>query len=408
MGDQSLTEAVQTLQTAVEAMKADQDELRQMFRPMKGTPAGDYVSLAAFHLTGVAQMWHYRLEMEESELTWPQFKQRCYLRFGPGLRSNALGFLVKLNQGGRPVEVYNDDFQSALLCTSTVRQDQVVDLYTAGLDDWLRIDVEHQRPQNLDVAMNFARSYSRQQLSVPEQQPVANVPFSSSLVGRATSDLLTPSCAPRFGGPLTACAEGDDSSGDNGPDPSGQQSGPFEHEHEGALILKAQKFPAPLTSLLRKHNFVWTEEATAAFQALKIALTSAPVLQLPDFSKPFVVECDASGVGVGAVLHQDNHPVAFFSRRLTARHHKLASYEQELIGLSQAIRHWRHYLWGCQFIVRTDHYSLKFLLQQRLTTSPQHHWISKLLGYDFDVEFRAGRLNTVADALSRRDEEVST
>ena len=69
----------------------------------------------------------------------------------------------------------------------------------------------------------------------------------------------------------------------------------------------------------------------------------------------------------------------------------------------QAVRHWRPYLWGRHFLIRTDHYSLKYLLDQRLSTVPQHQWISKLFGFDFTVEYRPGRLNTVADALSRRD-----
>jgi len=67
------------------------------------------------------------------------------------------------------------------------------------------------------------------------------------------------------------------------------------------------------------------------------------------------------------------------------------------------MRHWRPYLWGRAFVVRTDHYVLKFMLDQRLSTLPQHHWISKLFGFDFRVECRLGRLNTVADALSRHD-----
>lgn len=64
------------------------------------------------------------------------------------------------------------------------------------------------------------------------------------------------------------------------------------------------------------------------------------------------------------------------------------------------------YLWGRPFLIKTDHYSLKFLLEQRLTTSPQQHWVSKLLGFDFQVEYRAGALNKAADALSRREEEI--
>nr|GMD74662.1 ABC transporter I family member 1 [Ipomoea batatas] len=267
MADQSLTEAVQTLQTAVEAMKADQDELRQMFRPMKADqdelrqmfrqflagkdtasssntatappPAPAVAPAPTYAATTATAPKYTRLEFPrfDGREDPSNFKQRCYLRFGPGLRSNALGCLVKLNQGGRPVEVYNDDFQSALLCTSTVRQDQVVDLYTAGLDDWLRIDVEHQRPQNLDVAMNFARSYSRRQLSVPDHQLLANAPFSSFAGGPSR-----PATQSRPGA-HTALAEpsrpGQKATlpvaRDIGPDPFAQHSGPFEHEeHEGA------------------------------------------------------------------------------------------------------------------------------------------------------------------------------
>ncbi|WVZ81753.1 LOW QUALITY PROTEIN: hypothetical protein U9M48_029095 [Paspalum notatum var. saurae] len=154
---------------------------------------------------------------------------------------------------------------------------------------------------------------------------------------------------------------------------------------------------APLTILLKKDGFSWGEEATAAFAALKAAVTTAPVLAVPDFTKPFIVECDASSHGFGAVLIQDGHPIAFFSRLVAPRHHALAAYERELIGLP--------YLWGHRFLVKTDHYRLKYLLDQRLATILQHHWVGKLLGFDFSVEYKPGASNAVADALSRRDTE---
>jgi hypothetical protein len=130
---------------------------------------------------------------------------------------------------------------------------------------------------------------------------------------------------------------------------------------------------APLTTLLKKEGFSWSEVAEVAFVALNDAVTSAPVLAMPDFAKVFTVECDTSTYGFGAVLVQEGHPIAFFSRPVAPRHHALAAYERELIGLVQAIRHWRPYLWGRRFIVKTDHYSLKYLLDQRLATIPQHH-----------------------------------
>lgn len=116
-------------------------------------------------------------------------------------------------------------------------------------------------------------------------------------------------------------------------------------------MLNFGSITAPLTALLKKDNFAWSDTTEAAFLALKDAVTTAPVLALPDFSQPFIVECDASTHGLGAVLIQDQHPVAFFSRPAAPRHQSLVAYERELIGLVMAIRHWRPYLWGRWFLV---------------------------------------------------------
>jgi hypothetical protein len=142
----------------------------------------------------------------------------------------------------------------------------------------------------------------------------------------------------------------------------------------------------PLTKLLRKGGFKWGVEAEAAFNDLKCALTTASVLQLLNFDINFIVECDASDTSFGAVHHQGSGPVAFYSKKIVPRHAKLVAYERELIGLVNVVFHWRPYLWGSSFVVCTDHYSLKFLLDQKLATVLQHQWASKLLGFDFHVE----------------------
>lgn len=102
----------------------------------------------------------------------------------------------------------------------------------------------------------------------------------------------------------------------------------------------------PLTAMLRKNSFIWTDKSTQAFEKLKVAMTTTPVLAFLDFSQPFVIECDASDLGIGAVLLQNKRPIAFFSRVLARRHQPLPAYEKELIGLVKAIRHWGSYLWG--------------------------------------------------------------
>jgi hypothetical protein len=123
--------------------------------------------------------------------------------------------------------------------------------------------------------------------------------------------------------------------------------------------------------------------------------------------KPLISELvlSQSTYGFRAVLIQDKHPIAYFSRPVAPRHHSLVAYKRDLIGLVHAIRHWWPYLRGRRFTVRTDHYNLKFLLNQCLAMIPQHHWVGKLLGYDFIIEYEPGALNTVADALSCRDTE---
>lgn len=110
----------------------------------------------------------------------------------------------------------------------------------------------------------------------------------------------------------------------------------------------------PLTALLRKNAFVWTSTAQEASEKLKATMLSPPLLCLPDFSKKFVVECDASGEGLGAVLMQEGRPIAYLSQELKEMSLSLSTYEKELLALVMAIRKWRHYLQGLHFKFRTE------------------------------------------------------
>jgi len=97
---------------------------------------------------------------------------------------------------------------------------------------------------------------------------------------------------------------------------------------------------APMTKLLTKEKFNWTDATEATFNQLKQALTTPPTLCLPDFSQPFVVECDASGLGIGAVLTQNSHPVTYFSVALKGSSLTLSTYEKEILAIVKAIRKW--------------------------------------------------------------------
>ncbi|XP_061349872.1 uncharacterized protein LOC133295092 [Gastrolobium bilobum] len=132
------------------------------------------------------------------------------------------------------------------------------------------------------------------------------------------------------------------------------------------FIKKYATMVAPLTDLLSKTGFIWSELANQAFETLKQLLVSTPILALPNFSYPFMVETDVSGVGIGAVLLQKEKPITYFSRKLSPTMQRQSVYVREMFAITSAISKWRQYLLGAPFIIRTDHKSLHNLMNQRL------------------------------------------
>lgn len=168
------------------------------------------------------------------------------------------------------------------------------------------------------------------------------------------------------------------------------------------FVAEYGRIARPLTELLKKEGFKWSDDATNAFCWLKLAMTTLPVLRLPDFTQPFVVETDASGTGIGAVLSQENRPVAYISKGFSSSGRVKSVYEQKFLAIVFAVTKWRHYLTGNQFTIRTDQKSLRHLLEQRVVSVEQQKWASKLWGLNYTIEYRPGKENRVADALSRQ------
>ncbi|GJU69178.1 ty3-gypsy retrotransposon protein [Tanacetum coccineum] len=138
-----------------------------------------------------------------------------------------------------------------------------------------------------------------------------------------------------------------------------------------------------------------------ASEDLKARITCAPILGLLNFEEMFVVEADASTVGIGAVLMQKGHPFSYFSRKLGPRMHLAATYQKELLAIVEVVYKWRQYLLGRRFTIRTDHRSLKELMQQVFQTPLQQKYVRNLMGFDFVIKYKPGATNQVADALSR-------
>ena len=162
---------------------------------------------------------------------------------------------------------------------------------------------------------------------------------------------------------------------------------------------------APLTELLKKGvPWKWTEKCQTAFDNLKQAMSGDPVLALPDVSRPFEVQTDASDFALGGVLLQEGHPVAYESHKLSEAERRYTAQEKEMLAVIHCLRVWRHYLLGSKFVVKTDNSAVSHFFTQPKLTPKQGRWQEFLAEFDVEFEHKAGRTNQVADALSRKAE----
>ena len=176
------------------------------------------------------------------------------------------------------------------------------------------------------------------------------------------------------------------------------------------FIHKYADIAKPLTEYMsmtgKKKKVTLTEQAKHAFYTLKKAISEEPVLSLVDFDKPFGVRTDASGYAIGAVLFQlddegNEKPISYASRTLNGTEQKYSASEREMLAIYDWIRYWRPYLWGTHFKVYTDHSPLTGIKTKKDVSRRLTRMILNLQEYDFELHYTPGKLNVVADALSR-------
>ena len=163
----------------------------------------------------------------------------------------------------------------------------------------------------------------------------------------------------------------------------------------------------PLSSPLTQKAavFKWGDEEQRAFDALKDKLVTAPILGYPDTKEAFILDTDASKCAIGAVLSQVQEGkevvIAYGSRRLTKSERNYCVTRQELLAIVWFTEHFKHYLIGKKFLLRTDHGSLRWLFRFKEPEGQMARWLERLARFDFDIEHRAGVKHGNSDGLSR-------
>ena len=177
----------------------------------------------------------------------------------------------------------------------------------------------------------------------------------------------------------------------------------IEADEEKVKAIKEWPMPKSITEVIKKNvEFHWGADQENAFVTIKERLCSAPVLALPNFNKAFEIECNALEIGIGAVLIQDRRPIAFFSEKLSGASLKYPTYDKELYALVRALETWQHYLWPREFVIYTDHESLKHLKGQGKLNQRHARWLEYIETFPYVIRYKQGKENIVTDTLSRR------
>jgi ribonuclease HI len=159
-----------------------------------------------------------------------------------------------------------------------------------------------------------------------------------------------------------------------------------------------------MTSLLEKgKEFNWSHKCQFSFNQRNLRLMSPPVLVMLDLQKGFDIYCDACRQGLGCVLMQEGHVIAYASRQLWKHELNYPTHDLELAAVVYALKIWRHYIMGTKCQVYTDHKSLKYIFTQKDLNLRQRRWLELIKDYDLKIHYHPSKANLVADALSQKE-----
>ncbi|VFQ96036.1 unnamed protein product [Cuscuta campestris] len=387
-------------------------------------PEESRLAAVSLMLEGPALDWFRWRQRNYLLRSWGDFITKFKLRFDPLSYVDYFGLLSKVQQTGSVLE-YQQAFEKVLVNVTGVDETNLQSLFHAGLKPHLQHEVMILKPDSLSASFALAPElevkYSAWTSSLPSK-----LPFQRDYAGPKTPQAPPPLLPPPGQKPPPGVKS-------TAPPPIRQLSYAEKKERDfkdvaafrvyvgnGASLLCKQRCSEDLfrridpsigidhldlkgaDTLLRRIDLLgWIDHSdlrvsrSSRAQTLATmsdrrgskrlrtksheALSTTPVLRLPDFS-PFVVDTDASATGIGAVLLQVEQPVAYFSKKLGPRRLAASTYHKELYAIVEAVQNWRQYLLGREFLIRTDQRSLRELLHQVIQTPDQQFYVRKLLG----------------------------
>uniref|UniRef100_A0A2N9H7P3 Cupin type-1 domain-containing protein n=1 Tax=Fagus sylvatica TaxID=28930 RepID=A0A2N9H7P3_FAGSY len=318
---------------------------------------------------------NYSEEKKRAIETWEEMRAIMRRRFVPSHYYRDLyQKLQSLTQGYRSVDDYYKEMEIALI-RANVEEDREATMarFLNGLNRDIANVVELQHYVELEDMVHMAIKVERQLKRKGTRHIASQCPNKRTMIARVDGEVETESEGDVDQMPMLEDTCDDD----------------VEYPVEGKTVNEENTLAAPLTEIVKKSvGFKWGSEQDQAFIEIKERLCGAPLLALPDFSKTFEIECDASGIGIGAVLMQEKRPIAYFSEKLNGAALNYPTYDKELYALVRALETWQHYLWPKEFVIHTDHESLKHLKGQGKLNRRHAQWMEFIETFPYVIKYK--------------------